>query len=109
MEVANFLKLHPSQSDQAEQVKVRCKEMLTELVHQVEQRLPQSKDLFKGLSTLSLNKVLSQMSRLTFKELPRQDLMGQLVEDIESQYHKVGATFGQKRREYLTVTSLTIP
>ena len=89
MEVANFLKLHPSQSDRAEQVKVRCKDMLTELVHQVEQRLPQSKDLFKGLSALSPNKVLSQMFRLPFKELPRQELMGQLVEDIESQYRKI--------------------
>lgn len=70
-------------------LKMRCHNMLDEAMQQVEKRLPPSMDIFKGLSSLSPNIVLSQVDRAKFEELPSKHLMGQHCEAIEEQYRRL--------------------
>ena len=51
-------------------VKARCQFMLIEVVHQVEMRLPDQKEIFGGLQALAPSKVLSQLERVPFNNLP---------------------------------------
>ncbi|CAM1311707.1 Uncharacterised protein g5782 [Pycnogonum litorale] len=71
------------------EVKLRCQAMLQEALSQVEKRLPESANMFKGLSLLNPNKVLSQTLRGKFEDLPFPHLM-ESDGVIEEQYRKVG-------------------
>ena len=70
-------------------MKKRCQDMLLELVVQVEERLPQNKDIFSGLRGLSPSSILSQTSRLPFSKLPFPHLLNADFDKIESQYRKI--------------------
>ena len=51
--------------------------------------MPENVSIFKGLSYLSPSRVLSQMSKVPFAQLPLQHLMGEKVYEIEEQYRKI--------------------
>ncbi|KAK3789308.1 hypothetical protein RRG08_001698 [Elysia crispata] len=53
----------------------RCHSMLEEAFVQVEKRLPPSMEVFKGLGALNPQKVLSQVEKACFKDLPSKFLM----------------------------------
>jgi len=69
--------------------KERCHMMLGEAVRQVEERLPSSENVFAGLSLLSPVKVLNQLDRARFEDLPFLHLLGEKVSTIEEQYRKI--------------------
>eukprot|EP00794_Sanderia_malayensis_P010381 gene10381-biopygen7566 len=71
------------------EVRQRCADMLAEALVQVEKRLPQSKAIFKGLSSLSTNKVLSQTSRVAFADLPMPHLRDINQRKTKEQYRKI--------------------
>ena len=54
----------------ADEIRQRCANMLAEALNQVEKRLPKSAAIFKGLSSFTPSKILSQTSRAAFKDLP---------------------------------------
>ncbi len=63
--------------------------MLKECVDQVKIRLPENKNVLKGLSLLHPSKILNQFSRSTFEQLPLQHLLGSQVSEIEEQFRKI--------------------
>ena len=71
------------------EVKMRCYKFMENLLLEVENRLPSSTAVFRGLSGLSLSKILSQAARLPFDELPSQNLMGDSKDEIQNQYRKI--------------------
>ena len=71
------------------EVKMRCYKFMENLLLEVENRLPSSTAVFRGLSGLSLSKILSQAARLPFDELPSQHLMGDSKDEIQNQYRKI--------------------
>ena len=73
--------------DVAEVVRSRCYEMLSELLDQLEVRIPE-KNIFSELDFLSPNRVLSQIRRPLFRQLPLQHLLTS-YDEIESQYRKI--------------------
>ena len=70
-------------------VKARCQSRLIELVRQVEMRLPDQKDIFGELQALAPSKVLSQLKRVPFNNLPYLHIMGQTAATCEEQYRKI--------------------
>ncbi len=72
-----------------EDVQTRCLNFLLELLCQIEKRLPESKSVFQGLSSLTPSKVLSQVDKVPFTQLPLQHLFGDKEQEIEDQYRKV--------------------
>ena len=54
----------------ADEIRQRCANMLAEALNQVEKGLPKSAAIFKGLSSFTPSKILSQTSRVAFKDLP---------------------------------------
>ena len=70
-------------------VKARCQSMLVELVPQVQMRLPDQKDIFSGLQALAPSKVLSQLERVPFNNLPFLHIMGQAAATCKEQYRKI--------------------
>jgi hypothetical protein len=71
-----------------EHVKGRCQVFLHDLLIQVENRLPVSMGIFRGLTGLHPKKVLSQTAQLPFEQLPGQHLM-QERDLVEIQYRKI--------------------
>jgi hypothetical protein len=69
-----------------EAMKQRSLAFLKELLAQVERRLPSNKEIFRGLSGLHPDKVLSQRQRTPFPQLPLQHLLNP---GIENQYRKI--------------------
>ena len=69
-------------------VKARCQSMLIELVHQMELRLP-DQYIFSGLQALAPSKVLSQLERKPFNNLPFLHIMGQAAATCEEQYRTI--------------------
>ncbi|KAK3798524.1 hypothetical protein RRG08_001286 [Elysia crispata] len=67
----------------------RCHSMLEEAFAQVEKRLPPSMEVFKGLGALNLQKVLSQVEKACFKDLPSKFLMDDNLSGIEEQYRRI--------------------
>ena len=67
----------------------RCREMLLELVEQVNMRLPQSRDMYDGLKNLSPNIALTLMNRPSFKDLPFLHLQGETAKACEKQYRRI--------------------
>ena len=72
----------------AEIVRGRCHEMLNELLEQLEVRIPE-KNIFSELDFLNPSRVLSQVRRPLFKQLPLPYLLGQDFNEVESQYRKI--------------------
>ena len=71
------------------EVKMRCFKFMENLLLEVENCLPSSTAVFRGLSGLSPSKILSQAARLPFDELPSQHLMGDSKDEIQNQYKKI--------------------
>ncbi|TRY78592.1 hypothetical protein TCAL_12280 [Tigriopus californicus] len=69
-------------------VKTRAQTFMETLLIQLEARMPVSQQVFRGLSTLCSQKVLSQSGRATFLELPSRHLI-QDVGLVEMQYRKI--------------------
>eukprot|EP00794_Sanderia_malayensis_P002936 gene2936-biopygen2413 len=67
------------------QKQVRSQEALS----QVDKQLPDTENLFKGLSSLHPRKVLSQKDRSPFNSLPLPHLRNECAEKIEEQYRKM--------------------
>ncbi|KAK7083260.1 hypothetical protein SK128_003864 [Halocaridina rubra] len=70
-------------------VKLRCQALLQEALKQVEKRLPDSVDIFKGLSFFNPHKLLSQIQKGHFEDLPCLHLTENNFDLIESQYKKI--------------------
>ena len=93
-ECSKFIQRHtPEMRENAkkivEDIQTRCLNFLLELLQQIEKRLPESKAVFKGLSFLTPSKVLSQVDKVPFAQLPLQHLFGDKEQEIEDQYRKV--------------------
>ena len=72
-----------------EEVYNRCQSFLLEALTQVEDRLPASESIFKGLSYLSPRSVLSQVDRAPFMSLPMiHTIMGEMSA-VEEEYRKI--------------------
>ena len=71
-----------------ETVKMRCQSFLQTILAQLEKRLPEDKQMFRGLRGLSPNKVLSQFDQVPFADLPFKHLMSdEAVAEI--QYRRI--------------------
>eukprot|EP00795_Rhopilema_esculentum_P002576 gene2576-769_t len=70
-------------------VKERCLQFLKAALHEVESRLPSTKNAFRGISHLHPGKVLSQTDRLPFNNLPFPHLRAVKSDVLEEQYRKV--------------------
>ncbi|RUS91788.1 hypothetical protein EGW08_000496 [Elysia chlorotica] len=70
-------------------IKQRCYEMLEEAIVQVKKRLPYSMDMFRNLSLLHPKKVLTQMDRPAFKDLPFQHFLNDQKSAAEEQYRRL--------------------
>ena len=68
---------------------MKCQASLQEALSQVQKKLPDSVDIFKNLSLLNSNKVLSQTLKGDFKDLPFVRLMEDNMNVIECQYRKI--------------------
>ena len=66
---------------------MRCESFIREAVLEVEKRLPPVKGVFENLSGLHPSKVLSQVARLRYQDLPFPHLRESLL--MEEQYRKV--------------------
>jgi len=62
-------------SNKVDEMKARCSNFLVALVAKVVQRMPADASVFRRLSALHSDKILSQTARLPFSELPYQHLM----------------------------------
>lgn len=72
-EAAALLRIRNNDEHTAKRVREvynRCHSMLLEVAAQVQQRLPSSKDIFKGLSLLHPSRVLNQVGRAPLASLP---------------------------------------
>ena len=78
-------------------VTARCQSMLIELVYQVEMRLPDEKNIFSGLQTLAPSKVLSQLEREPFNNLPFLHIMGQAAALFKNSIAKFCFILGLKK------------
>lgn len=81
-------KQHNSNADAVNNLLKRCHEFLLELLKEVKERLPENKEVFKKMSWLKPSKVLNQVDRISFKELPLPHLMDD-PQAVESQYRKI--------------------
>nr|XP_047135546.1 uncharacterized protein LOC124812691 [Hydra vulgaris] len=72
-----------------ESVLTRCLQFLLRLLKELDQRLPENKEIFQGLSYLSPSKVLHQSSKMPFTHLPLRHIMKDKAQNIEDQYRKV--------------------
>ena len=63
--------------------------MLLEAAAQVQQRVPSSKDIFKGLSLLHPSRVLNQVGRAPLASLPMQHLINEKINEIDNQYRSI--------------------
>ena len=88
-ELQLFAKNNPLQSAKVHEIQQRCTEMLVEALNQVEKRLPPSTAIFKGLSSFSPKRVLSQTARVEFRDLPMRHLQAENEDVIEQQYRKI--------------------
>lgn len=70
-------------------MKTRCLTFLLQLVEQVDKRLPATRNLFKGLSTLHPHMVLDATARAPFNQLPLAHLREAEDNLIEEQYRKI--------------------
>lgn len=73
----------------ADELKERCSNLLQEALTQVEKRLPVAKDIFRELSAFTPRKVLSQVERVPFTNLPLPHLRSCNEDIIEEQYRKI--------------------
>lgn len=71
------------------ELKERCSNLLLEALTQVEKRLPVAKDIFRELSAFTPKKVLSQVERVSFTNLPLPHLRSCNEDIIEEQYRKI--------------------
>lgn len=85
------LSLRNTTAAQAKVVKVkkRCLDFLLEAVHQVEKRLPATRNVFKGLSAFHPTRVLNVATRVPVGELPLPHLQFEKINEIEEQYRKI--------------------
>ena len=67
----------------------RCHSMLLEAAAQVQQCLPSSKDIFKGLSLLHPSRVLNQVGRAPLASFPMQHLINEKTNEIDNQYRSI--------------------
>ena len=81
--------LQRKSSINVDDVKARSQSMLIEMVHQVEMRLPDQTDIFGGLQALAPSKVLSQLERVSFINLPFLHIIGEATVTCEEQYRKI--------------------
>ena len=91
-EAAKFLS--SQQNNNAAQAKVlevkkRCLDFLLEAIHQVEKRVPATRNVFKGLSALHPTKVLNVAKRVPIGQLPLPQLRLEKANEIEEQYRKI--------------------
>ena len=75
--------------DKIKELKQRCLLFLMEATDQVKKRLPESHNLFRGLSSLHPMKVLHAKERRPFNQLPLPHLRHEFAEQIEEQYRKI--------------------
>ena len=91
MEAQKYVGDHGNSTDAKMKVKEvynRCQSFLVEALTQVEDRLPASESIFKGLSYLSPRSVLSQVDRAPFISLPMIHTMGEMS-SVEEEYRKI--------------------
>ena len=91
-EANNYISTQTSKPDAASKVhemKRRCLTFLLELVRQVQQRLPATTNIFKGLSNLHPSKVLDAKRRASFDQLPFPHLRDAESVLIEQQYRRI--------------------
>ncbi len=79
----------PDAVSKIQDVKEKCRSMLEECLEQVEKRLPENIKIFQGLSCLSPSKVLSQVEKVPFSQLPMPHLQQPVVGLIEQQYRTI--------------------
>nr|XP_047124193.1 uncharacterized protein LOC124806931 [Hydra vulgaris] len=72
-----------------ESVLTRCLQFLLRLLKELDQRLPENKEIFQGLPYLSPSKVLHQSSKMPFTHLSLRHIMKDKAQNIEDQYRKV--------------------
>lgn len=70
-------------------MKKRCLDFLLEAVKQVEKRLPDAGNTFKGLRALHPSKVLDATRRVPFNQLPLPGLREDKSDVIEEQYRRI--------------------
>ena len=70
-------------------MKQRCLDMLNECITQVEQHLPDQKNVFVGLTALCPDVILSQTRRVDFQQLPFMHLMEANFDTIENEYRQL--------------------
>ncbi|KAG0445007.1 hypothetical protein HPB47_004919 [Ixodes persulcatus] len=70
-------------------LKQRCQDFLSDLLKEVEKRLPANQAIFQGISGLHPSKVLSQTARLSVLQLPLHHLIEESLDVIEMQYRKI--------------------
>lgn len=70
-------------------IRQRCLDMLVELVMQVKKRMPENRDIFKGLSKLSPEVILTHVERPAFNDLPFVHLITNSLEACEDQYRRI--------------------
>ncbi|KAK4313003.1 hypothetical protein Pmani_015614 [Petrolisthes manimaculis] len=73
----------------ADDLKERCSNLLQEALDQVQKRLPVATNIFKGLSAFSPRKVLNQVERVPFADLPLPHLRIGNEDLLEEQYRKI--------------------
>lgn len=89
-EVERYMGIYQvSGESKVQDVKTRCYSFLMEAIKQVENRLPPTRNIYKGLSSLHPSKVLSQTSRVPYKDLPFPTLRAHNENVIEQQYRNV--------------------
>ena len=85
---------------------MRYQALLLKALSQVQKKLPDSVDIFKRLSILNPNKVLSQKLEGDFEDLPFVHLIEDNMKIIESQYRKINLV---ERREEECFAASGIP
>lgn len=84
-----YLSANPGKHLDIKTVKERCLVVLNEAVEQVQQRLPENLHVFKGLSALMPNTVLSK-AKVKFSDLPLKHLLeGENGSKIEQEYREI--------------------
>ena len=81
------------------QIRQRCKEMLLEALSQVNKRIPSSSGIFKNLSFLSPEVILSQTKKRATYDLPFQHLT---TSAIEEQYRKLSFVDWKEEEQFNT-------
>ncbi|XP_076049704.1 uncharacterized protein LOC143030440 [Oratosquilla oratoria] len=90
MKVERYIEMHQvSGETKVQDVKARCYNFLVEAIKQVEKRLPPTRNIYKGLSSLDPSKILSQTARVPYKDLPFPTLRTHRYNAIEQQYRNV--------------------